>query len=80
MADTCCQSCLASIKIANRLGLNECNFILVTMKMHAANKNIKIVGATVLCLSGKNSTGEMIETHHVVYINDSSDKNFLSRE
>ena len=49
MADTGCQSCLAGIKIAHRLGLNERILIPVTLKMHAANnRNIKILGATVL--------------------------------
>ena len=37
MADTGCQSCLAGIKIAHRLGLNERNLIPVTLKMHTAN-------------------------------------------
>ena len=81
MADTGCQSCLAGIKIANRLGFSERNLIPVTLKMHAANnRNIKILGACVLRFSGKNSTGEMLETRQLVYITDSSDKLFLSRE
>ena len=81
MADTGCQSCLAGIKIANRLGFSERNLIPVTLKMHAANnRNIKILGACVLRFSGKNSTGEMLATRRLVYITDSSDKLFLSRE
>ena len=49
--------------------------------MHAANnRNTKILGATILRFSGKNSAGEMFETRQVVYITDSSDKLFLSRE
>ena len=81
MAVTGCQSCLADIKIANRLGLNEHNLIPVTLKMHAANKRkIKILGATILRFSGKNSAIEMFEPRKVVYITDSSDKLFLSRE
>ena len=81
MADTGCQSCLAGIKIAHRLGLNEGNLIPVTLKMHAANnRNIKILGATILRFSGTNSAGEMLKTRQVVYITDSSDKLFLSRE
>ena len=81
MADTDCQSCLTVIKIAHRLGLNERNLILVTLKMHAANnRNIKILGATILRFSGTNSAGEMFEEHQVVFITDSSDKLFLSRE
>ena len=81
MADTGCQSCLAGIKIAHRLGLNERILIPVTLKMHAANnRNIKILGATIIHFSGTNSAGEMFETRQVVYITDSSDKLFLSRE
>ena len=71
MADTGCQSCLAGIKIVHRLGLNERNLILVTLKTHAANnRNIKILGATVLCFSGTKSAGEMFETRQVVYITE----------
>ena len=81
MADTGFQSCLAGIKIAHRLGFNERNIIQVTLKMHAANnRNIKILGATILRFSGTNSAGEMFETSQVVYITDSSDKLCLSRE
>ena len=81
MTDTSCQSCLAGIKIAHRFGLNERNLILVTLKMHAANnRNIKILGATILRFSGTNSAGEMFVTRQVVYIIDSSNKLFLSRE
>ena len=75
MADTGCQSCQAGIRIAHLLGLNERNLIPVTLKMHAANnRNIKILGATILHFSGTNSAGEMFETRQVVYITNSSDK------
>ena len=39
MADTGCQSCLASIKVISRLGIKRQELIPVTMKMHAANKH-----------------------------------------
>ena len=49
--------------------------------MHAANKRkIKILGATIIRFSGTNSAIEMFEPRQVVYITDSSDKLFLSRE
>ena len=71
MADTGCQSCLAGIKIAHRLGMNERNLIPVTLKMLAAkNRNIKILRATILRFSRTNSAGEMFETRQVVYITD----------
>ena len=81
MADTGCQSCLAGIKVLNRLGLSERHLIPVTMKMHAANnKGIRILGAAILCLSGKGPNGEIRETRQMVYVTDNSDKLFLSRE
>ena len=81
MADTGCQSCLASIKIINRLGLKRDDLIPVTMKMHAANDNgITILGAAILRFSGKDYSGNKVETRQITYVTDNSDKLFLSRE
>ena len=81
MADTDCQSCLASDNILHPLGLTEHDLISVTTKMHAANTNrITILGATVLRFSGKSETNEIINTQQIVYITDSCSKIFLSRE
>ena len=58
MADTGCQSCLTGIKVIHRLGLLQTDLIPVTMKMHAANnKGIKILGAAILRLTGRDSQG-----------------------
>ncbi len=60
MADTGCQSCLASIKAIRRLGLRKRDLIPVTLKMHAANnKGITILGAVILRLSGKDKSGQL---------------------
>ena len=81
MADTGCQSCLASIAVIRRLGLSKCDLIPVTLKMHAANnKGIHILGAAILRFSGKDKSGNLIETRQVTYVTDNSDKLFLSRE
>ena len=81
MADTGCQSCLASIKVIRRLGLCENDLIPVTMRMHAANnKGIKILGAVILRFSGRFKSGQILETRQIVYVTSDSDKLFLSRE
>ena len=81
MADTGCQSCLAGLKIVKKLGLSTRDLIPVSMKMHAAdNHNIRILGATILRLSGKNNKGEEQSTRQMVYVTDNTDKLFLSRE
>ena len=81
MADTGCQSCLAGVKIIHRLGLRESDLIPVTMKMHTAtNGGIKILGATVLRISGTDGKGRTVETRQMTYITDSSDKFYLSRD
>lgn len=81
MADTGCQSCLAGLKIIHRLGLRESDLIPVTMKMHTATYGgIKILGATVLRLTGKDEAGNAIETRQMTYITNSTDKLFLSKE
>ena len=81
MADTGCQSCLAGIKAINRLGLSHKDLIPVSMKMHtASNAGINIIGAVILRFSGKAKSGQEFTTRQLVYITDSSDKVFLSRE
>jgi hypothetical protein len=81
MADTGCQSCLASIKMINSLGLTTADLIPVTMRMHAANNGgINILGAAILRFAGKDEHGGLLETRQVVYVTDKSDKIFLSRE
>ena len=81
MADTGCQSCLASIKMIRCLGLRENDLIPVTMRMHAANnKGIKILCAVILRFSGRSKSSQILETHQIVYVTSDSDKLFLSRE
>ena len=80
MADTGCQSCLASIKAISRLGIKRQELIPVTMKMHAANKvGINILGAAILRFSGKTPNG-IRESRQIVYVTDVDNKVFLSRE
>ena len=81
MADTGCQSCLASTTVLCRLGLSQKNLIPVTTYMHAANNNgIKILGAIILRFSGKSQSGQTHETLQIVYITNDLDKLFLSWE
>ena len=78
MADTGCQSCLALIK---KLGISARDLIPVDIRMQAANNNsIRILGTTILRLSGKNDEGEEQSTRQIVYVTDNADKLFLSRE
>ena len=81
MADTGCQSCLAGLKVMKKLGVSVKDLIPVNIKMRAANNdNIRILGATVLRLSGKSNEGEKRSTRQMVYVTDNTDKLFLSRE
>ncbi|XP_064400425.1 uncharacterized protein LOC135346657 [Halichondria panicea] len=81
MADTGCQSCLAGLNIVKKLGLSTVDLLPVTLKMHAADdRNIPILGATILRLSGTSSKGEAVSTRQIVYITKHTDKLFLSRE
>lgn len=80
MADTGCQSCLAGIVVLYRLGLTASDLVPVTMKMHTAdNKNINILGATILHITAKDTDGRIFETKQMTYITDCSEKFFLSR-
>ena len=80
MADTGCQSCLVGLKVVKKLGLSTRDLIPVDIKMHAANNNIRILGAIILRLSGKNKNGEEESTRQIVYITDNTYKLFLNRE
>ena len=81
MADTGCQSCLCSLPIIRKLGISEKDLIPVTMRMHAANKqNIKILGAVIVRLSGQSKAGRKLQTRQILYVTDSADKLFISRE
>ena len=81
MADTGCQSCLAGLKVVKRLGISVKDLIPVSIKMQAANNDsIRILGATILRLSGRNNEGDERSTRQMVYVTDSTDKLFLSRE
>ena len=81
MADTGCKSCLAGLKIVKKLGLSIKDLIPVDIKMHAAdNHDIRILGATILRLSGENNKGEERSTRQMVYVTNNTDKLCLSRE
>ncbi len=81
MADTGCQSCLASMNAIRLLGLSENALIPVTTSMHAANNSgIHILGATILRFSGKSKQGQQLETRKIVYVTEESNKLYLSRE
>ena len=81
MADTGCQSCLVSMSIVRRMGLNEKDLIPVSMQMQAANSNsIEILGAVILRLTGKSKSNEIYTTKQMVYVTKDSNKLFLSRE
>lgn len=72
---------LAGMKVIHRLGLRQSNLIPITITMHSVNsKNIKIIKATVLRISGKDEHGQLIETRHMTCVTDTSDKLFINRE
>ena len=81
MADTGCQSCLASVKVICCLRLRESALISVTMQMRTVNNNgIKILCAVILRFSGKSPSGQTFESRQIMYVTSDSDKLFLSRE
>ena len=81
MADTGCQSCLASLKVVNRLGIKKSDLIPVKLTMRAANNNgINILGASIIRFSGCSSSGKQYQTRQIVYVTNDADKLFLSRE
>ena len=81
MADTGCQSCVAGLKAISQLGIGIKNLIPVKVKMSAANETqLKILGAVILRFSGISSEGDSRQTRQIVYVTDTTDRIYLSRE
>ena len=81
MADTGCQSCLAGYGFARRLGLNNNTLLQTKLTMYAANKSpINVLGAIFVRFSGKDNSGKTFQTRQMVYITNSSNNVYLSRE
>ena len=81
MADTGCQSCLASADILPQLGLKPHHLIPVSMKMTVAdNRGIKILGALILRMYGSSPSCTHYETRQIVYFSDNIKTSFLSKE
>ena len=67
MADTGCQSCLAGSKPIEKLRLSSKDFVPVNMQMHSAdNRDILILGAIILRLSGKDQLGGKRTTQQII--------------
>lgn len=81
IADSGAQSCLWSRKEFLKCGFNLSDLIEVHHTMEAANAApIKIDGAILLRLSGKNGTDNEIQAAVMVYVSPDSKKFYLSRE
>jgi len=81
MADTGCQSCLMGQDTLAKLGVSIGELIPVTMKMHAANnQGINILGAIICHMTGQEGKGKQTKTRQIIYVTDSCDKFFLSRQ
>ena len=78
MTDTGCQRCLVGIGVTQQMGLRTNDFLPVSMKMKAAHKGIRILGAVVIRLAGNSGT-RRLETRQIAYVTDTSDRIFLSR-
>ena len=69
MADTGYQSCLAGSKLIEKLKLSSKDLIPVSMQMYYAdNRDIPILGAIILRLSGKDQSGGKRTTRQIIYI------------
>ena len=82
VADTGAQSCLMGKRVLDRLGLSTSDLVQVKQRMHAINgENIDFLGALFLRLPGTNpSTGRKATTAAMVYVTESTDLFYLSRQ
>ena len=80
MADTGCQSCLMGFKCVQKLGLTRSDLLPVSMEMRAANGNsIKVLGAVILLIKGRNKDGDIKETRQLVYVTNETSQFFVSK-
>ena len=81
MANTGCQSCLAGFKLIEKLKLSSKDLIPVNMQIHSAdNHDILILVAVILRLFRRDQLGDERMARQIIYITDSIEKLFLSRE
>lgn len=81
MADTGCQSCLISMKLLRRIGVQPKHLTPASMTMNAANDGyIVIIGSVVVRLSGQSPTGGTLETRQILYVTKRTNKLFRSQE
>ena len=79
ITDTGAQSSLMGYKIFRKCGLKDRSLIPVRRRMVAANnEGIRILGAILLRVTGKDSSGNSFETAEMVYVSDSTDQFYLS--
>ena len=71
---------LGSQSAINCLGMSHKDLIPVTLQMHANNTKTAILGAAILKFSGQSNSGKRLVTCQLLYITDSTNKTFLSRE
>ena len=81
LPDTGCQSCLAGMNFASRLGLNKKTLLKTSLAMFAANKSqINVLGAAFVRFQSRRNAGFQVETRQMVDITDSTTNIYLSRE
>jgi hypothetical protein len=81
ITDTGAQSCLWSRNSFDNSGLRSSDLIPVNYGMMAANKsNIRIDGAVILRLEGKDMRGRSVECAAMTYISPDADNFYLSKE
>ena len=81
VTDTGCQSSICGLVIVHMLGYTEADLIPTKMKMKAIDQNsISIRGAIILRLSGRDQSGNVIETVQVCYVSDNIKQLYLSEQ
>lgn len=80
IADTGAQSSLMGLKPFQKCGFKPSDLLPVKKKMIAANnEGINVLGAVFVRLAGTDSAGNRLEAAEMVYVSDSTDFFYLSR-
>ena len=81
ITDTGAQSSLIGIKAFRKHGFDESLIVPARKKMYAANEEgINILGAFFGRLGGQNKQGQFVETPEMIYVTESTDLFYLSRQ
>ena len=81
VADSGCQSCIMPVQSVYATGLRNCDIMPVLLTMRGAiREDLGVIGGVVMVISTHDKANELRSTKQLVYVSNTMDQAFLSRE